>query len=74
MNGVTRIKQMSRRLLIVAVGVALAISAAACGSSQTDGINRSDANTLLSELEQVRSFLDAGSCISAGSHAVTFLS
>lgn len=39
---------MRTRLLIVAVGVALAVSASACGGSQTKGLDRTDANTLLS--------------------------
>lgn len=64
---------MQRRILTVAATVALAITVSACGSAESQGLDQTDASYLLSELDQVRSFLAAGSCISAGSHAETFL-
>ena len=74
MKPVTRIKAMPRRIALLLLGAAVAVALGSCGGGQTNGLDRADANAMLSELDQVRSFLDAGSCISAGSHAVTFLS
>lgn len=65
---------MWRRVLTVSAGMVIAITVSSCGSSPSNGLNQADSDVLLSELDQIRSFLAAGSCISAGSHAVTFLS
>lgn len=74
MKPVTSIRTMHRRTAILLLAAALAFGVSACGGSQPNGLDRTDANEMLAELDQVRSFLDAGSCISAGSHAVTLLS
>ncbi len=65
---------MWRRVLTGGTGMVIAIAISACGSSPSNGLNQTDSDVLLSELDQIRSFLAAGSCISAGSHALTFLS
>lgn len=65
---------MTRRISALLVGIAIVAGISSCGGSQSQGLDRTDASPMLSELEQIRGFLAAGSCISAGSHALTFLS